>query len=175
MDGACSWKGKISELWTHTAFKHNCGVFEREKSITFLWNLPEEDNIRVRPRLLKIKFPSYGNQETCFILEHLYRPVHRVALFMVRSMDPDVRLGYSITIQDRQQEEIGLVFRGLTMSFESEGAFTLDDYPNCDLRQVFQVPLMVLDDFTFVESDGNQYFSVQVKFDIPPKETYESQ
>ena len=172
----CDWKGKISDLCAHLCANHKGEVHARDTSITFLWNPPEEDALRVRPRLLKIKFPSDGSPDSLFILEHVYTPKHKVGLFLVRSLDPDIQLAYSISLQDRQHPEMALMFKGVTMNFESEEAFGLDEFPDCDLRQVFQVPFKVMHQFKFIHEEDiakSEYFSVHVKFEIPPKETYE--
>lgn len=167
----CEWEGKPSNLWEHLKVTHKCDVIEREYFIRFLWNPPAEDVLRIRPRVLKIGFPSDGNAFTIFILEHFYDPVEKVALFMVRTLDSDVKLNYSIDLVDRHHQEMGLTFRGITMDFESPDSFALSDYPDCDLRQVFQVPIKLLQQFTFtLEGENLDYFSFHVIFDIPSKE-----
>ena len=132
--------------------------------VRFLWNPPNKEILRVRPRILKIKFPCDGTPFSFFILEHVYNPQYKVALFLVRSLDSDLKLNYSIDLIDRNNQDIGLTFRGITMDFSE---FQLDDYPNCELKRVFQIPYDLIESFTFKNTDENEYFSFHVGFDIP--------
>jgi Seven in absentia protein family len=168
IENRCYWAGKPTQIRNHLMEEHNFITIERDNLIRFLWDPPNENKIRIRPRLLQIKFPSENNPYSYFILEHLYIPEYKQALFAVRTLDPDLTLNYRIELIDRKGPENGLMFKSRTLSFDE---FSLDAYPKLELNRVFQVSYDTIKSFTFINGDDHtEYFSFHVIFDIPVQE-----
>jgi hypothetical protein len=107
--------------------------------------------------------PSESRSKTKFILEHVYEPQSQMSLFLVRSLDPELKVPYRIMILNRNNEANRLVFESLTSSFEEVGA--LADWPKLDKKAVMCVHLEQLEDFSFYSpEDEQQYFSLHIEF-----------
>ncbi|CAG9328972.1 unnamed protein product [Blepharisma stoltei] len=159
----CKWKGNPLLLPNHLNSSHGLEPIERAKLVKFLWNPPRPDINRSRHRILRITYPSSGNEKTNFILEHVYLSEHKILLFLIRTLNSDVKLPYKICLLNRNDENNKLTFEAKTVDF-SECGF-LNQYPEIDKKQCFIVNYDTLIDYCFTnQDDGLTYFSFHIDF-----------
>jgi hypothetical protein len=127
--------------------------------------MPYEHKSRARVRVMQISYPSKGSEFSYFLLEHFYSARFRKAMFLVRSMDEDTKLKYTIRLYADGNKQMGVKFYGTTLGIND---FRIEDYPDTDLKMLFQVDYRLLDSFIYYhENEGNYFFKFDVKFKIP--------
>lgn len=163
-DYQCSWRGNPMLLPAHLKTKHEFDVIERDRTVKFLWNPPKQDTFRSRYRVLKVKLPRHDKETSKFILEHVYFPEKQLAIFTVRTLEPEFAVPFSISIVDRHDSEHRLSFELKTVDFGNCGA--LVDYDQLDKSKVLAVPLDVLSAYCFQDPEDNNdiFFAMHVDF-----------
>ena len=161
----CSWSGNPLQLPRHLAIEHCIGPIERNRTVKFLWNPPQELVGRHRYRILSIAYPSGGCSKTNFLLEHIYIPQHKVLLFAVRTFDSEIKLLYNIHLLNRNEESNKLTFSDITSEIDPERHGLLADYPKIDKRRALSIGYETIKDFCFLNpEDSTEYFSFHVEF-----------
>ena len=160
----CKWKGNPLLLPKHLKTKHEFQTIVRDRTVKFLWNPPKEDTFRARYRVLKVKIPRHDKETVKFILEHVYFPEKQLAIFTVRTLEPDLVVPVTISILDRQDDEHRLSFGLKTVDFDN--CCALVDYDQLNKSKVLAVPLDVLSAYCFRdETDNNEvFFALHVDF-----------
>lgn len=100
---------------------------------------------------------------TNFILEHVYNPECEMLLFLVRTLNPDVKLTYKIHLLNREEDSNRITFKAKTVDFNEFGF--LEKYPELDSRKCFAIHNRTIQDYSFVNPDDNMtYFSFHIEF-----------
>jgi hypothetical protein len=85
--------------------------------------------------------------------------------FLVRTLSPDYKVRYKISLMNRFDDQNFLSFEGTTVAFNDFGHIL--DCKDGDKSKCFTIPLQVLTDFVFYnEEDDDRYFSLIVEFKV---------
>lgn len=162
-DNSCSWTGNPCTLPRHLQEAHSLSPIKRNLLVKFLWNPPKVLSPRSRYRVLKMSVPSGGRLTSKFILEHFYVPEDKLALFLVRTVDCDLKVPYRITIPNRENDANKITFESQTATFDEVSH--LGDWPKLDKKAMLCVPRDVLEDYSCTcPDDEQQYFSLAIEF-----------
>lgn len=134
---------------------------DRDRLARFLWNMPMAGMTRFRYRVIAILMPN--GRRTSFLLEHVFISEKELCLFVVKSFDPDLKLRYSMSINDRENENKRLIFMGLTQ-YVGDAPF-LHEYKELVLSNVLSVAYDSIMDYAFLPSgETSKMFSIHVEF-----------
>jgi hypothetical protein len=132
----CKWKENPQRLLSHLMTEHELKEVPVNTTVNYLWDIPKHDKIRIRPRILRVDYPSGDENFSYFLLEHVYKPEIGQLTFMIKSFNKEVKLDYTFFLKDKKNSRTWASFRRQTEDLDGP---VLSKFPSCDTKNIVQI------------------------------------